>query len=159
MLSRDPSRAQNRSSRPGSRCRHVRTRMLRRLDDGLKNSKSNTCTNVGGLTFSRCPHAPLVGVAIFESSKSLACHAIDFVVVHVVVVIRMFQGPCARLLGGCGWLWESVLYRTLSYFICTLSSRTSDFICTRSVRDLYFICTRSVLYRRVHRTLSPRTSD
>ena len=82
----------------------------------------------------------------------------------------MLQGPCARLLGGCGWLWESVLYRTLSYFICTLSPRTSDFICTLSVRDLYFICTLSVhdLYfictlsvRDLYFicTISPRTSD
>ena len=82
----------------------------------------------------------------------------------------MFQGPCARLLGGCGWLWESVLYRTLSYFICTLSPRTSDFICTSSVRDLYYIAayiglyrrvhrTKSVLYRRVHRAYIARISD
>ena len=66
----------------------------------------------------------------------------------------MLQGPCARLLGGCGWLWESVLYRTLSYFICTLSVRDLYFICTRSVRDLYYIAAYIGLYRRVHRTKS-----
>ena len=148
MLSRDPSRAQNRSSRPGSRCRHVRTRMLRRLDDGLKNSKSNTCTNVGGLTFSRCPHAPLVGVAIFESSKSLACHAIDFVLPLNPNVAGALRKTTRRL-------WVVVGIRTISDFILLYLYFISAYIGLY----LYLICTRSVLYRRVHRTLSPRTSD